>query len=159
MTQVAYHLKEAALAPLTQLVKDSGFFSEEEVQIADELALDIVQKQALSDYRAVTISDAGTLMGFSFWGKIPCTLSSYDLYWIVVGRAFQGRGLGRSLLAEVEQNIRQIGGTRLYADTSGRDQYQPTRQFYLATGFCEVAQLEDFYAPGDAKVIFLKKLS
>jgi hypothetical protein len=43
-------------------------------------------------------------------------------------------------------------------ETSSRPLYEPTRRFYLACGYRLEAQLEDFYAPGDGKVIFLKVL-
>jgi hypothetical protein len=46
----------------------------------------------------------------------------------------------------------------MYVDTSGRAQYAPTRAFYEHMGYERAAVLEDFYAPGDAKVIYSKIL-
>jgi hypothetical protein len=46
----------------------------------------------------------------------------------------------------------------VYVETSSRDQYEPTRRFYLKCGYRVDAVLEDFYAPGDGKVIFVKAL-
>ena len=54
---------------------------------------------------------------------------------------------------------RAAGGRRLYAETSGRAQYRPTRRFYRRAGFRREARLRDFYAPGDDKLIFVKELS
>jgi hypothetical protein len=51
------------------------------------------------------------------------------------------------------------GGARLYAETSSRPQYAPTRAFYRAAGFDPAAELPDFYAPGDGKVVFAKLLA
>ncbi len=51
------------------------------------------------------------------------------------------------------------GARRIYADTSSRPQYEPTRAFYLACGYTQEALLADFYAAGDGKVIFVKILS
>ncbi|MCG2778221.1 MAG: GNAT family N-acetyltransferase, partial [Desulfobacterales bacterium] len=39
---------------------------------------------------------------------------SYDLYWIAVPPDFQGKGLGRRLLKEVEKRISSAGGKRSY---------------------------------------------
>jgi hypothetical protein len=50
------------------------------------------------------------------------------------------------------------GARRVYADTSSRLQYKPTRAFYLACGYVREAILADFYAPDDGKVIFVKVL-
>lgn len=55
--------------------------------------------------------------------------------------------------------IAAAGGSRVYAETSGRDQYAPTRAFYRACGYRKVAELADFYADGDAKVIFVKNIA
>ncbi len=48
---------------------------------------------------------------------------------------------------------------RVYIETSGKEQYLPTRKFFiiLAIAFLE-AELKDFYAPDDSKLIFLKEL-
>ena len=81
---------------------------------------------------------------------------SFDLYWIVVDRSLQGRKIGRVLLEKTEQLVRAAGGRRVYAETSGRDQYSPTRGFYLRRGYRQDAVLRDFYAPGDDKVVFVK---
>ena len=59
---------------------------------------------------------------------------------------------------ETERLIRAMGGRRVYAETSGRAQYEPTREFYLRLGFDREAELADFYAPGDAKVFFVKAI-
>lgn len=58
-----------------------------------------------------------------------------------------------------QEVIRNMGGRRIYAETSSRDLYRPTMAFYRACGYKIEATLEDFYAPGDAKVILLKILS
>jgi hypothetical protein len=52
----------------------------------------------------------------------------------------------------------QRGARRIYADTSSRPQYEPTRRFYEACGYRREAFLADFYAPGDGKIIFGKEL-
>jgi hypothetical protein len=54
--------------------------------------------------------------------------------------------------------ISSQGGSRVYIETSARSLYEPTRAFYLARGYSQVAELEDFYAPGDAKAMYVKVL-
>ncbi|MDH4072584.1 MAG: GNAT family N-acetyltransferase, partial [Gammaproteobacteria bacterium] len=70
----------------------------------------------------------------------------------------QRQGLGTTLLKESESVIRRLGGTRVYIDTSGRAQYASTRAFYESAGYTVAADLADFYAPGDAKIVFCKRL-
>src|SRR5690606_20183234 len=68
-------------------------------------------------------------------------------------------GVGRALIAATEAAVRDAGGTALYAETSSRDQYAPTRGFYRAAGYAVAAEFPDFYAPGDGKIVFAKRLT
>jgi len=43
------------------------------------------------------------------------------------------------LMAETEQLIYQSGGRQIYAETSSRDQYQPTHEFYETCGYHQEA--------------------
>lgn len=141
-----------------RLAEATGYFSTVETEVAQELVNERLSKGPESGYHFVFAELAGKLAGYACYGPVPLTASSYDLYWIVVSPEFQGRGLGRIMLQEAERLARQTGGTRLYADTSGRAQYGSTRAFYERVGFRREALLEDFYAPGDDKVIYSKRL-
>ncbi len=141
-----------------RLVAATGFFNAVEVAVAEELVYERLAKGTESGYSFIFLEFERELAGYTCFGPVPLTASSYDLYWIVVAPEYQGQGLGRILLQETERVAREAGGTRLYADTSGRPQYASTRAFYNRVGFRVEAQLEDFYAPGDAKVIYSKTL-
>jgi ribosomal protein S18 acetylase RimI-like enzyme len=145
-------------AAVAALCAATGFFSPAEVEIAAELAEERLAEGEKSGYAFLFAEDGAGLAGYTCYGPIPGTAHSYDLYWIVVDPRRQGAGLGRALLAETEARIVRLGGRRLYAETSSRAQYAATRAFYLARGFHQAALLEDFYAPGDGKVIFVKVL-
>ncbi len=146
------------------VTRETGFFSEEEVGIARELAEENLAKgEVASEYyflvldaSAAVAGTPGAIDAYACFGPIPGTRASFDLYWIVVAKNAQGRGLGRALVSAVEDRLRAVGGKRLYADTSSRDQYAPTRAFYERCGFTQVALLEDYYDEGDGKVMYLK---
>ena len=110
-------------------------------------------------YGFVFAEQQGAVVGYCCYGPIPCTLSSFDLYWIVVHPAAQGQGLGRRLLQRAEQRIAALAGARVYIETSGRPQYAPTQGFYLRCGYREAARLEQFYGPEDDKLVYCKVLS
>ena len=69
-----------------------------------------------------------------------------------------GRGLGARLLIESERRIAQQGGSRVYVDTSSRHDTRRRTPSTSRAGYREVAHLRDFYAPGDAKLVFEKTL-
>lgn len=140
------------------IVSSTGFFNPAEVEIAVELVEDRLAFGDASGYFFVFAEEAGRVLGYTSYGPIAGTAESFDLYWIAIHRDQQSRGLGRVLMTETERMIRQAGGSRVYAETSGRPQYEPTRIFYERLGFSRETQLKDFYAPGDDKVFYVKVL-
>ncbi len=146
-------------ACIRALVAGTGMFSAAEVDIAAELVDERVAKGRASGYEFVIAEQGGRLIGYSCYGPTPATQDTVDLYWIVVSADVQGQGIGRQILARTEAAARQIGGRRLYVDTSGTGKYAPTRAYYRRTGFRKVAELPDFYAAGDSKVILVKDIT
>jgi ribosomal protein S18 acetylase RimI-like enzyme len=143
------------------LVVETGFFSKEEQEVARELVDEALARGSGSGYEFVFADmpgSPGKLLGYACYGLIPATRSSYDLYWIAVAPSQQGKGLGGELLREAERLAAESGATQMYAETSGRSQYAPTRAFYERMGYQVSAVLKDFYAPGDDKVIFARRL-
>ena len=142
------------------IVESTGFFHPQEVAIAVELVDERLARGAASGYSFIFAeSDGDAALGYACFGLVPLTQASYDLYWIAVHKQHHGRGLGRVLLEEVERQIRAEGGRQIYIETSNREQYQPTRGFYLNCGYAQAALLPNFYAPGDDKVIYAKEVS
>ena len=156
--QLRYELQSDDPGRIRHLVEITGFFSEEEVDMAEELAQERLARAAASGYHFVLAEQYGRLVGYACYGQISCTLGSYDLYWIAVHPDIQGKGLGQKLLQETEHLIRDAGGNRIYVDTSQRLQYASTRAFYENAGYRLDAVLKEFYAPGDNKVIYCKSL-
>jgi len=141
------------------IASSTGFFSDEELAVAVELIEDYLEHGEASDYQFVFADQNGETIAFACFGRIPCTQSSIDLYWIAVRDDHRGKGIGAALLCECERIIMQNGGGRIYVETSSRMQYDPTVQFYLKCGYHIEARLNDYYAPGDGLVILLKVLT
>ena len=149
----------ADLATVPRLVRATGFFSPEEEAIAIELVEERLAKGPASGYEFLFAERGTDPLGYACFGRVPLTQASFDLYWIVVHPEAQGAGIGRLLLAATEQAVAATGGTALYAETSSRAQYAPTRAFYRRTGYSVAGEFPDFYAPGDGKVVFVKRLT
>lgn len=138
------------------IVDSTGFFTPAEVDVAVELVDERLRRGDASGYFFVFAEQGGRTVGYACYGPIACTLASYDLYWIVVHRDDRHRGVGRRLLQASEECIARAGGQRIYVETSSREQYEPTRQFYERCGYRVEATLTDFYAPGDSKVVCVR---
>ncbi len=139
---------------VVRLCEATGFFTPDESAMAGRLLETALREGPSAGYDFVVAADGNEIAGYTCFGLIDGTESAYDLFWIVVDPARQGGGLGKQLLKHTEAAIAKAGGTRYYAETSSTDKYEPTRKFYLRAGFKEVANIADFYRPGDGKVIY-----
>ncbi|MGB9712990.1 MAG: GNAT family N-acetyltransferase [Dissulfurimicrobium hydrothermale] len=158
------HLNATDAVGIKALLDRTGLFRADEVVVALELVNDrLFLHGDKSDYLFVvaetSIGGAEGLAGFACYGRIPCTKASFDLYWIAVEPEMQGLGIGKVILSLVESMIISSGGQRLYAETSSQPSYETARLFYERCGFKRLAFLEDFYAEGDGKIIYGKKLT
>ena len=141
-----------------EIVVSSGFFSEAEIEVAVELVQERLNKGVESGYFFLFAERDQKLAGYSCFGPIPCTVESYDIYWIAVQQELRRSGLGVKILKNAEEKIRKMGGKRIYVETSSRQQYRPTRSFYSRCGYRREATLENFYSSGDHKVVYLRVL-
>lgn len=151
-------IKPSDVETIADMVEASGFFSDEEIEIAIELAEEKIERQEASSYRFLFAEDENRVVGYTCYGLVPATAYSYDIYWIVVSNDLRRQGLGKLLMAETEKLIGLSGGRQIYAETSSRKQYEPTRKFYETCGYEQEAFLKNYYNEGDSKIIFAKIL-
>ena len=153
---VLRHLTAADRGRIEEITRAVGVFRDEEVPVA----LEVFDGAAAGspDYQAVGAEVEGRLAGWICWGPTPCTLGTFDLYWMAVDPRHHGFGVGTALIADMEQRL--VGAARLVVvETAGRPDYAPTRAFYEARGYRRAAVIPDFYAPGDDQVVYTKRLT
>ncbi len=97
-------------------------------------------------------------MGYICWGPTPLTEGTWDIYWIAVAADKQREGIGTALLKSAEDRIKQNNGRLIFIETSSKPEYEEARRFYVSNSYKLICQIADFYAPGDDKLIFRKKL-
>ena len=144
--------------PLLTISEGTGVFS-----VADVVAL----REVLDDYhaeakdyghRSVTYEQEGQVIGFAYFAPASMTDRTWELWWIVVSKQIQAKGVGGHLLRHVEDAIRKESGRLLILDTSSLPTYDLTRRFYLKHGYEVAAVIKDFYADGHDKVIYAKRM-
>ena len=143
---------------ILSFVAATGFFRPDEVDVAREVLDDALKAGPSGHYQSYTAEADGHPAGWICFGPTPCTVGTFDLYWIVVAPGAQRKGLGAALVAYAEDRIRDRGGRLAVAETSGRPLYEVTRSFYRRCGYEESCRAADFYAPGDDKILFVKRL-
>jgi ribosomal protein S18 acetylase RimI-like enzyme len=144
------------------LIRETGFFRPDEVQVAEELIDVYLGHPSQRDYDIVVVVDGedggGPVVGYMTWGPTPLTIGTYDLYWMAVSPRAQGRGYGKALVRWLEERVAGQGGRLIVIETSSTPNYEPTRKFYLGLGYRETARVPDFYQSGDDRVIYTKRL-
>jgi ribosomal protein S18 acetylase RimI-like enzyme len=148
-------LEIADRARVESMTRAVGLFREEEIPVAVE----VFEATALGNdtYEGLAALQGGEVVGWISWGPTPGTLGTFDLYWIVIDPACHGQGIGTVLVLEMERVIQ--GRARLIiVETAGRPDYESTREFYRRRGYEAISVIPDFYAPGDDKVTFVKRV-
>lgn len=152
-------VRRSDIDAVAQIVAATGFFTPAELAVAVELVEERLQKGEASGYLFLFAEhSSGLVVGYTCYGPVPATQSTYDLYWIAVRPECQHGGVGRELLLRTETAIMASGGIDLYIETSSRTLYQPTQSFYSRAGYRLVAEFPDFYAPGDGKLVYVRRL-
>jgi len=151
-------IQHSDIGAIAGIVKSSGFFSGEEIDIALELAEEKLTQPHDSSYQFLFAENKERVVGYTCFGLIAATSGSYDLYWIAIDEQLRGAGLGKELMKRTENIIYDLGGKRIYVETSSRHQYQPTHGFYESCGYRKEAILKNFYHEGDSKIIYVKTL-
>jgi ribosomal protein S18 acetylase RimI-like enzyme len=149
-------IRPADRAAVERLTRASGLFREDEIPVAVE----VFDAAAAGDpsYTALAAEIDGRVAGWICWGPTPCTVGTWDLYWMAVDPSLQNSGVGTALIREMEHRLAGLARV-IVVETAGRPDYAGTRAFYQARGYRAVATIPDFYAPGDDQVVYLKYLT
>lgn len=133
-------------------------FLPSEVPVAEEVIDAFLNQPGGAGYSAYVATLEGDVCGYVCYGKAPLTEGTWDVYWIAVSGQWQGHGIGGRLMNWAETRIWQSEGRLVLVETSSKPIYEKTRRFYVSLGYEVVCTIPDFYASGDAKVVFQKRL-
>src|SRR5688572_17427839 len=91
---------------LASLIQRIQTFAPEELTVAIEL-VDRALQPNNPDYRIQVADKDGQIVGYVCYGPTPMTEGTYDLYWIASDPAVRGQGVGASLIAGMEGDLRR----------------------------------------------------
>ena len=140
-----------------ELIHLTGLFTKEEKQVAIEVIDVCLTKSGQQDYIIVVIeNEQGAIAGYMCYGPTPMTEGVVDLYWLAVHPGKHRQGYGKALIQWLEKAVQEKKGRLIVIETSSRDKYTATRNFYQRLGYAENACIRDFYCPGDNLLIYCK---
>ncbi|NWF91861.1 MAG: GNAT family N-acetyltransferase [Syntrophaceae bacterium] len=147
-------------AKLHAMLIKAGVFTQAEIDVAMELIDIVLKDKTQKDYQInCMVDDQDQAVGYICFGPAPMTQGTFDLYWIVVDRNFQGGGIGSKLLDFLEDVLKKLGGRMILVDTSSVPEYEKAQDFYLKKGFKEIARVPNYYAPGNDRITLCKRLT
>jgi ribosomal protein S18 acetylase RimI-like enzyme len=143
---------------IMSILNNAPEFRPAEIGIAEELIDSHLADPVGSGYDILVAEVDSEVAGYICWGPTPLTEGTWDIYWIAVATGKQREGIGTALLKSAEDRIRQNNGRLIFIETSSKPEYEDARRFYISNNYKLICQIADFYAPGDDKLIFRKKL-
>lgn len=150
-------IQKEDVSRIRQILESTGFFNQslDEIDVAVELAeLSLKNGNNIENYEFIFAEENQKAVGFGCYARIPCTLSSFEIYWIGVDKLFQGKGIGKALIQRIVETVKGYGATKIVLQTAGREQYVPTQKFYNTVGFEMEARIKDYFAVGDDCLIY-----
>ena len=156
---VQYKIRPAVLEDkqrVLNFLSASSVFRTSELKIAEQVFDDAVTEGPGGEYLSYVAEQDKEIVGWVCFGPTPCTVGTYDIYWIAVDPTKRRNGLGSALINFAENKIKNSNGRMIVIETSSTNIYLPTRSFYTKKGYLQMASVDNFYAPGDGKVVYAK---
>jgi ribosomal protein S18 acetylase RimI-like enzyme len=149
-------LKPDDVRGIEDILNRTDNFKKEEMKVAMELVQIAASDPEQNDYNIFVYEENGKILGYHCTGRRPLTDAVYDLYWIVTDPDYKSKGIGKKLINHSENFVMENNGRWLLVETSSRDVYQATRNFYLRNNYSIISEINDFYSLGDNLIVFGK---
>jgi ribosomal protein S18 acetylase RimI-like enzyme len=95
-------------------------------------------------------------VGVAYCAPEPVTSGTWNLLMLWIKDGFEGRGFGKKLVFEVENQLRTRNARLLIVETSQLPEFSAARDFYEKYGFKREAEIKNFFDEGDNKIIYTK---
>lgn len=149
----------ADVAEFLRVSESSGLFRAEELGAVEWMLQGHFAAGESSEQTILVYESGGGLRGVVCFTERPFADRVWELQMIAVDGVEQRRGIGSGMLGAVEAVVRERGGRLLLIETSDQGSFERTRQFYRGHGYVEAARIPDYFADGDGKVSFIRRLS
>ena len=144
--------------PLLAIIEASGQFD------ADGLAYTASTLNAYLENSAdaiwlTALADEEQPVGVAYCAPEPVTNGTWNLLMLWMQEGFVGKGLGKAIVSEIENELRNRGARLLIVETSQLPDFELARKFYQSYGFKLEAEVKDFFDVGDNKLIYTKAVT
>ncbi len=151
-------ITEADIPSITKVAGECGLFTADQLALVHEMVT-----SALADPSSGApfwlVADEAEVVAIAYVEPERMTDGTWNIQLIAVSPESQRGGIGRRLLADVEEHLCQRGARVVLVETSGTEDFDFVRAFYASSGFTEEARIREFYAAGVDKITYRKSLS
>jgi ribosomal protein S18 acetylase RimI-like enzyme len=140
------------------ITKSSGYFEKTEVELAMKYFNENKEEGDDCEHKFFFAELEGKTIGYVNYGPASHSGQSYYIHWIAIDDGYRNKGFGKMLLSKAEEIIGKTGAKKIFVETSSKEEYRSTQQFYLKSGYAIEAVLKKFYADNDDQLIFSKEI-
>ncbi len=155
MNRVIRKVEKEDIPVLKQVLDSSELFPS---YLLDDMINDYLNNEQSTDIWFTTIQDEKPV-SIGYCAPERLTEGTYNLYAIAVHKNQQGKGIGKMMMEYIENELRKNGNRILIVETSGKPEFELTREFYKKCNYTKQAVIPEFYEEDDDKIIFWKKLT
>jgi ribosomal protein S18 acetylase RimI-like enzyme len=146
--------READRPEIASILERVGIFTPDQISAALDLVAQAFANPERGEFLPFVAELDGKIAGYVLYGPTPLADRVFDLYWIAVLPEYQARGIGKLLLQFVERAVAERHGRMLLIETSSKESYGRTRQFYEHAGYREISRIKDFYRKEHDKIVY-----
>ena len=140
-------------ATVEELATTTGMFAPGEWQAPD-------LKNISGDHRWIVATNSeNEVVGAAYFAPEQVSHSLWNTYFLAVNKDSHRQGIGRIIMNHIENLARSEGINTLIVETSSLESFSQARSFYVALGYVREAEIRDYYAPGENKIVFWKSLA
>ncbi len=146
---------------LLEIAVATGLFAASDAESLLGSTLDALFAGTLGDGHEVVVAegDAGACVGWAYVAPDAFAPDAWNLWWIGVDPPQHGGGAAHALLTHAERTAAARGARLLIIETNDQPALARARAFYARRGYGERGRVPDFYADGEAKVIFSRRIA
>ena len=146
-----------------KMTTESCLFDSDELMIIEDMAWGCAYQEDSSTcgfiQAQVNISGTSQTVGFLCYAEILHWPGNYELFGIVVNPTYQRLGVGKALMAEMERQIMNMDGNKIYLEASEDRAFENTRLFYEANGYAMTTRFCRQFIPKDGCVVYQRTLA
>ena len=151
-------ITEADIPAITRVATDCGLFTDDQLALVHQMVTSALEDTS-SGAPFWLVPDEAEVEAIAYVEPERMTDGTWNIQLIAVSPDSQRSGIGRRLLADVEQHLSGRGARVVLVETSGTEDFDYVRAFYASSGFTEEARIREFYAAGVDKITYRKSLS